>query len=412
LLKTLALCSAQIIFLALPLFAQTTVVVRPDCFLPLGTVTNGNTGASIATFDNRSAGCSTWVFSYDSFTFSAVSLVVQTAPNAPGDIPGAWSTFTPVAGINPNTSTTSASSTFGGQASFFPWVRVFFTSATGAGTIRGVLYGCKNPASCGIGATATIAQPVQVDGPTAAGSAATTPPVLTAGQDGAPGVIRVFLTDSSGRSQINVAQYGGTAVVNGGVTGSVGVGGLTAAGAAVAGNSVRIGGTDGGGLKRDILTDTAGHLNVVGAVTVTGIQSVQGIATNNTNVGAATSLPVIPCVANAAPQTWTEGFNVDCSTDLKGNLRTTIAGNATMFSGQQAVTNAAAALATNTVKNICVKALSTNTASVFIGPSGVTTATGLELAADDSYCGPVTNTNLIFVIAAAGGSTVSWFAQN
>ena len=75
-------------------------------------------------------------------------------------------------------------------------------------------------------------------------------------------------------------------------------------------------------------------------------------------------------------------------------------GNSSVISGQQAVTAAAVALATNAVRNICVKALVGNTANVYIGPSAETIATGMELAPGDSYCGPLSNTNLIFVIAA------------
>jgi hypothetical protein len=89
-----------------------------------------------------------------------------------------------------------------------------------------------------------------------------------------------------------------------------------------------------------------------------------------------------------------------------------ISGNAAVRSAQQAVTNAAVALASGASKNICVKGLSTNTASVYIGPTGITTSTGMELAPGDAYCGPVSNTNLIFVIAVAGGSSVSWIATN
>jgi hypothetical protein len=87
-------------------------------------------------------------------------------------------------------------------------------------------------------------------------------------------------------------------------------------------------------------------------------------------------------------------------------------GNDAVRSGQQAVTNAAVALATGASKNICLKALAGNTQNVYIGPTGITTATGMELAAGDAYCGPVSNTNLIFVIAAAAGQSVSWIATN
>lgn len=83
--------------------------------------------------------------------------------------------------------------------------------------------------------------------------------------------------------------------------------------------------------------------------------------------------------------------------------------SAAILSGQQAVTNSAAALASNAlVHGICVAAASGNAASIFIGPSGVTTSTGLELPAKASTCLAVSNSNAIFVVDAAGGDTVTW----
>src|SRR6185437_1199522 len=75
-------------------------------------------------------------------------------------------------------------------------------------------------------------------------------------------------------------------------------------------------------------------------------------------------------------------------------------GNNTVLSGQQAVTATAAALASNTAKNICVKALIANSINVYVGPAGITTGTGLELAPGDVACMPVANTNLVNVIAS------------
>ena len=46
--------------------------------------------------------------------------------------------------------------------------------------------------------------------------------------------------------------------------------------------------------------------------------------TNNAAVPGATNLGVLPCVANAAAPSWTEGDQVTCSVDLSGNQRFTI----------------------------------------------------------------------------------------
>jgi hypothetical protein len=88
------------------------------------------------------------------------------------------------------------------------------------------------------------------------------------------------------------------------------------------------------------------------------------------------------------------------------------AGNGTVLSGQQAVTGSAVMLATNTIKTVCIKALAANTINVYVGPSGVTTSAGMELAPGNSYCAPATNTNLFYVIASTTGASVSWIASN
>ena len=76
--------------------------------------------------------------------------------------------------------------------------------------------------------------------------------------------------------------------------------------------------------------------------------------------------------------------------------------------GQQAVTTTASALPSNTAQRVCLKNLVASTQTVYFGASGVTTGTGQELAPGDSWCGPLDNTNKIFVIAAASGATVAF----
>jgi hypothetical protein len=89
-----------------------------------------------------------------------------------------------------------------------------------------------------------------------------------------------------------------------------------------------------------------------------------------------------------------------------------IAGSSTFLSGQQAVTGSAVALATNSSKTVCVKASIGNTINVYIGPTGITTSTGFELAPGQGTCQPLSNTNLVFVVASTTGASVSWAATN
>jgi len=211
-------------------------------------------GASVQ-FSNRSKNCYDWRVSYQSQGFSAVSLIIESAPDVNG-VPGTWVTFTvpevtnPIQGVNPNTNTTQASTQFRGAPA---WIRARLASATGTGTVSGTLYGCAEP-GCGSGMAASAAAasacpnpcpvtggPVSVDGVDAAGAAPTVNPVPTAGTDGT--LLRAFRTDTSGR-QMAV--------------------GAAATGAAVTGNPVYVGGNDGTNVQ-PFKTDTSGRVNMVGA---------------------------------------------------------------------------------------------------------------------------------------------------
>ena len=76
--------------------------------------------------------------------------------------------------------------------------------------------------------------------------------------------------------------------------------------------------------------------------------------------------------------------------------------------GQQAVTATATVVSGISYGTVCIKALSTNSISVFIGGSGVTTATGFELTATQvPYCATV-NKLPFYVIASTTGASVSW----
>jgi hypothetical protein len=76
--------------------------------------------------------------------------------------------------------------------------------------------------------------------------------------------------------------------------------------------------------------------------------------------------------------------------------------------GQQNVTASAAQLTGTSYGTICVKALSTNSISVFIGGANVTTSNGFELTATEvPYC-TQTNAGQLYVVASTTGASVSW----
>ena len=89
-----------------------------------------------------------------------------------------------------------------------------------------------------------------------------------------------------------------------------------------------------------------------------------------------------------------------------------IAARTPPITGQQAVTTSAVALPTTTdIIQVVIKANRANAAPVYIGPAGVTTVTGFELGAGDAIQLTTENMGLLYVIAAAGGNSISWIGK-
>ena len=143
LLRSLKVCVCVLLASAfsLRLPAQNNVSLSPDCLVAFVITAQNGTGPAGGSFDNRQIGCNSWQLQYQNIGFSAVALTLQSAPDG--------STFgtmggTILFGTNPLTSTTAASnliSTYG--TPFAPFVRVIATTATGTGTIRGILLGWR-----------------------------------------------------------------------------------------------------------------------------------------------------------------------------------------------------------------------------------------------------------------------------
>lgn len=179
--------------------AQTTNT--PDCVLPFTLNANGNS----AVFDNRFAACVTWTLSYQaSGTYSGVSLTFQSAPLSTSGGIGTFVTFTGTAatGINPNTSSTGAVSTFTNGTTNIAWVRVN-NVVTGSGFLNGIVYGYKSGAGGGGGGggggcPGTTTTPCVVVGKDASGFTSTSNPVQIAGLSTFNGTVQPVATDSSG----------------------------------------------------------------------------------------------------------------------------------------------------------------------------------------------------------------------
>lgn len=76
--------------------------------------------------------------------------------------------------------------------------------------------------------------------------------------------------------------------------------------------------------------------------------------------------------------------------------------------GQQAVTASATQLTGTTYGTMCIKALSTNSISVYLGGPGVTVSTGFELTATEVPFCTTANTGQFYVVASTTGASVSW----
>jgi hypothetical protein len=129
--RKISACFVLLILSALFGFAQG----QPDCIVPF----NFTSTSSTASFSNVQNGCQYWYVGYQSTGFTVVSLAFEsangvTSPGTFGNYSGTVST-----GINPNTSTTGAVSTFTG---YVGWYRMSAT-LTGTGRLTGVLYGRK-----------------------------------------------------------------------------------------------------------------------------------------------------------------------------------------------------------------------------------------------------------------------------
>lgn len=84
----------------------------------------------------------------------------------------------------------------------------------------------------------------------------------------------------------------------------------------------------------------------------------------------------------------------------------------TLYSGTKTVpTGTAEALAgSQATRSVTVKALSTNTVAVYVGPTGVTTTSGFELLAGESVTMDISNLSTIYVISGSAAQIVRYIA--
>jgi hypothetical protein len=134
--------------------------ITPDCDIPF-TLTAVGQVTPDATCGHNLIGIYDWHLVYFVDNFAAITLTVQSAPDNNGS-PGTWTTFagTVVSGVNPNTAITQGNTRFEG---YFPWNRINLVSATGMGSVRGHMYGCRSPGCSNLGASGPPSGPAGGD---------------------------------------------------------------------------------------------------------------------------------------------------------------------------------------------------------------------------------------------------------
>lgn len=192
-------------------------ITAPDCISSFTLSAAGSTTAF------KDQGCIFWNFAYTSTGFTALSLLLQQAPDNAG-VAGAFITFagTTVLGSNPATSTTGAYYTAtASTTNLAAWLRVTLSGTTGTGTVIGFIYGYKTypGASGGGGGGSGCTAPCVVIGPDAIGATPTQPPVQSGFLDSAGHVVApevctlsAFFDTSTAGNNLLVAASGTTKV--------------------------------------------------------------------------------------------------------------------------------------------------------------------------------------------------------
>jgi uncharacterized membrane protein YgdD (TMEM256/DUF423 family) len=93
-----------------------------------------------------------------------------------------------------------------------------------------------------------------------------------------------------------------------------------------------------------------------------------------------------------------------------------VKGHASIAHGNNAsISNSSATQLTGSdtpCKHVDIMATIANTGIIYIGGSGVTTATGIALYAGDVYSIDIENVNLLYAIASVNGEDVQWVYYN
>lgn len=97
-----------------------------------------------------------------------------------------------------------------------------------------------------------------------------------------------------------------------------------------------------------------------------------------------------------------------------GSVTVSFSAPTTAINGKTTVTTAGTRvqLATNTCVSITIKALASNTGTIYVGNSTVSSTNGYQLAAGDSISADISNTNKFYIDSSVNGEGVTWLAVN
>jgi len=153
------------------------------------------------------------------------------------------------------------------------------------------------------------------------------------------------------------------------------------------------------------------------------VQSISGLAVATTGSSwvslkdASVGTPITSGLASVGPF-WYNGTNFDVArgdatngayVQVKAAVSPTP--QSAVGNGQLGLSGSATAFPSNSVKQFCIEALSTNPNKIYLGTSTVTTSGstgGLELTPGSSRCYTLNNTNLVYAISTATGNTASF----
>ena len=232
------LLSSPFLLLLLILFNPVKVLgqgvqITPDCVVYInvtlaaqGTVAIPAAATAGGVGDNRTNKCQTWTLSYQATGAGALTSVdFQSGQSSTTTVTFASWTGTVNTGINPNTSSTGATSTYStgcvnAIACTIPnaWVQVLITRGTFVGTINGVLYGYKTGADMSVtvvnaSCAGTVVTPCIVAGTAADGAPSSGNPVQVGGVDSV-GNARHLSTNNNGVISTGQSTAGADGVAN------------------------------------------------------------------------------------------------------------------------------------------------------------------------------------------------------